>query len=172
MQTAARAKQTTKEKRNPLLDQVKHTGLTHFKPNVALITTNRNINEGRKNSRLAGDENGDKDFEDDDDDDDVENPTISGRLKAISDRYLKSSTHRFLAKFYKNPSAKTDKSTVAESGEPYADKNKLNKVGKVAGEIKNIPVKWFPVEKKRYDLYGKTLSRHFDKAALRTSLVL
>lgn len=60
----------------------------------------------------------------DDDDDDIS--TISGRLKAISDRYLKSSTHRFLAKFYKNSSTKIDKS--AETEEPTKDEKKVNKV--------------------------------------------
>ncbi|VVC26729.1 PDZ domain [Cinara cedri] len=117
MQTAARTK-TTKEKRNPLLDQVKHTGLTHFKPNSA-ITANHNNNES-KHKVQCYDVDG---YEDEDDDEDVS--TISARLKAISDRYLKSSTHRFLAKLYKNPSTKTDKSAT-ETEEP--DKNKLNKV--------------------------------------------
>lgn len=116
MQTVARTK-TTKEKRNPLLDQVKHTGLTHFKPNSAVM--NHNNDESRNNMCSVGDE--DEDYDDED------NSTISSRLKAISDRYLKSSTHRFLAKFYKNPSTKTDKLT-AETEEPIADKNKIHKV--------------------------------------------
>jgi len=112
----ARNKQM-KEKRNPLLDQVKHTGLTHFKPN----TTIKNYHED--NICTVGVRDG-VDVVDDEDDDD--NSTISGRLKAISDRYLKSSTHRFLAKFYKNSSTKTNKSTEIE--EPNLGENKINKV--------------------------------------------
>lgn len=111
----------TKEKRNPLLDQVKHTGLTHFKASSTIknyhddkmytIGIRRDGVDGRCDAA-------------DDDDEDIS--TISGRLKAISDRYLKSSTHRFLAKFYKNSSTKTDKSTETE--EPNPDENKINKV--------------------------------------------
>lgn len=107
----------TKEKRNPLLDQVKHTGLTYFKPN----TTIKNCHEDICTTGVRRDG---VDAADDEDDDD--NSTISGRLKAISDRYLKSSTHRFLAKFYKNSSIKTNKSTEIE--EPNLDENKINKI--------------------------------------------
>ncbi|XP_060868233.1 PDZ domain-containing protein 2-like isoform X2 [Metopolophium dirhodum] len=114
---SARNKQT-KEKRNPLLDQVKHTGLTHFKPNTTII------NYHEDNIYTTGVRRDGVDVVDDDDDDD--NSTISGRLKAISDRYLKSSTHRFLAKFYKNSSTKTNKSTETE--EPNLGENKINKV--------------------------------------------
>jgi len=116
----------TKEKRNPLLDQVKHTGLTHFKPS-SVIT---NYHESKKTCTTGMRDNN---YGDDDDDDDNDNgddnediPTISGRLKAISDRYLKSSTHRFLAKFYKNSSIKTDKSAEAE--QPNTNENKITKV--------------------------------------------
>lgn len=116
---SARGKQV-KEKRNPLLDQVKHTGLTHFKPSSTIIT---NRHEGKTST--AGDHC------DGNDDDDVDEniPTISGRLKAISDKYLKSSTHRFLAKFYKNPSTKSNEKS-AEIEEPNSNEhaNKINKV--------------------------------------------
>lgn len=117
---SARGKQI-KEKRNPLLDQVKHTGLTYFKPS-STITTNRH--EDRTCSAgIRCDDNGN----DDDDDEDIS--TISGRLKAISDRYLKSSTHRFLAKFYKNPSTKPADEKSAEIEEPNnTSANKINKV--------------------------------------------
>ncbi|XP_025195943.1 inaD-like protein isoform X2 [Melanaphis sacchari] len=116
---SARNKQT-KEKRNPLLDQVKHTGLTHFKPN----TTIKNYHEDKI---CTNDVHRDGiDGADDEDGGDEDISTISGRLKAISDRYLKSSTHRFLAKFYKNSPIKTDKSTETE--EPNLDENKINKV--------------------------------------------
>jgi len=115
---SAHSKQT-KEKRNPLLDQVKHTGLTHFKPPN---TTIKNYHED--NICTTGVRRDGVDVIDDDDYDD--NSTISGRLKAISDRYLKSSTHRFLAKFYKNSSTKTNKSTETE--EPNLGENKINKV--------------------------------------------
>jgi len=114
---SARNKQI-KEKRNPLLDQVKHTGLTHFKPN----TTIKNHHED--NICTVGVRRDGVDVVDDEDDDD--NSTISGRLKAISDRYLKSSTHRFLAKFYKNSSTKINKSTETE--ESNLSENKINKV--------------------------------------------
>lgn len=110
---SSRGKQT-KEKRNPLLDQVKHTGLTHFKPNLS--TKNYH---GSKMYTLDN-------CSDDDDDDDEDISKMSGRLKAISDRYLKSSTHRFLAKFYKNSSSKSDKSTETE--ESNKDDHKINKV--------------------------------------------
>jgi len=102
-----------KEKRNPLLDQVKHTGLTHFKPGPAIAN--------RHGGKTRDDDRGGAYVDDDDDDDDDDISTISGRLKAISDRYLKSSTHRFLAKLYKNPSVKTGKPTGTER--PDADKN-------------------------------------------------
>lgn len=114
-----------KEKRNPLLDQVKHTGLTHFKPNgtaAATITTtapdHRDALHERNGTCTTTDNNNDyyrhvDDSHDDDDDDDEDISTISGRLKAISDKYLKSSTHRFLAKFYKNSSVKTERSAGA-----------------------------------------------------------
>lgn len=112
---SARNKQI-KEKRNPLLDQVKHTGLTHFKPN----TSAENYYEDKIcATAVHGNDNSD-------DDDDIS--TISGRLKAISDRYLKSSTHRFLAKLYKNSSTKTDK--LAETEEPIKNEDKINKVSK------------------------------------------
>lgn len=114
---SSRSKQT-KEKRNPLLDQVKHTGLTHFKPN--LTTKNYNGN------KLCNLENCSDDDDDDDDNNDEDISKMSGRLKAISDRYLKSSTHKFLAKFYKNSSTKTDKSTETE--ESNKDNHKINKV--------------------------------------------
>ncbi|XP_026809956.1 PDZ domain-containing protein 2-like isoform X2 [Rhopalosiphum maidis] len=116
---SARNKQT-KEKRNPLLDQVKHTGLTHFKPN----TTIKNHYEDK--ICTIGVHRDGVDGADNEDCGDEDNSTISGRLKAISDRYLKSSTHRFLAKFYKNSSIKTDKSTETE--EPNLGENKINKV--------------------------------------------
>lgn len=110
----SRSKQT-KEKRNPLLDQVKHTGLTHFKPNLS----SKNY-QGNKICTLENCS------DDDDDDDDEDISKMSGRLKAISDRYLKSSTHRFLAKFYKNSSSKSDKSTETE--ESNKDDHKISKV--------------------------------------------
>lgn len=111
----SRSKQT-KEKRNPLLDQVKHTGLTHFKPNTKNYHGNKMFTLDNRS--------------DNDDDDDVEDISkMSGRLKAISDRYLKSSTHRFLAKFYKNSSTKSDKSTETE--ESNNDDNKINKVSNI-----------------------------------------
>lgn len=125
-----RDRMPTKEKRNPLLDQVRHTGLTHFKPNptvkddradaAARVCSNDDDDNGDGDD--GGDNNGD-----DDDDDDADNPTISDRLKAISDKYLKSSTHRFLAKFYKNGSAKTDKSITGTDG-PNVNENNINKV--------------------------------------------
>jgi len=115
----ARNKQT-KEKRNPLLDQVKHTGLTHFKPN----STIKNYHED-KVCTIGVRRDGVDAVVDDEDDDDEDISTISGRLKAISERYLKSSTHRFLAKFYKNSSTKTDKS--AEIDESNSGE-KINKV--------------------------------------------
>jgi len=114
---SSRNKQT-KEKRNPLLDQVKHTGLTHFKPN----TTIKNYHE--ENICTIDIRRDGVDVADDEDDDD--NTTISGRLRAISDRYLKSSTHRFLAKFYKNSSSKTNE--LSETEEPNSGENKINKV--------------------------------------------
>jgi len=110
----------TKEKRNPLLDQVKHTGLTHFKPN----TTIKNYYENKICTNGVHCDGVDGADVEDGGDEDIS--TISGRLKAISDRYLKSSTHRFLAKFYKNSSTKTDKSTETE--EPNLGENKINKV--------------------------------------------
>lgn len=117
---SSRNKQT-KERRNPLLDQVKHTGLTHFKPRP---TVKHSADEDR--TCTTGRDYADHVDDDDDDDDDI--TTITSRLKAISDRYLKSSTHRFLAKLYKNSSAKDDgKST--ENEEPNMEKNQINKVG-------------------------------------------
>lgn len=108
----------TKEKRNPLLDQVKHTGLTHFKPQNSTLKSR--LEDRTCTSGIHS--------RDDGDDDDVEDvSTISGRLKSISDRYLKSSTHRFLAKFYKNSSVKTNNSGLEE---PNADENNTNKVSK------------------------------------------
>lgn len=108
---SSRNNKQTKERRNPLLDQIKHTGLTHFKPSSTV----------KHDSAVIGDyvDGGVQD------DDDV--TTITDRLKAISDRYLKSSTHRFLAKFYKNSPAKPD-GKLAEDREPIAEKNQINKV--------------------------------------------
>lgn len=108
----------TKEKRNPLLDQVKHTGLTHFKPNSTI--------KSRHEDRTCTSGIHSRDGGDDDDVEDVS--TISGRLKSISDRYLKSSTHRFLAKFYKNSSVKTNNSAGPE--ESNVNENSTNKVSK------------------------------------------
>ncbi|XP_025404881.1 PDZ domain-containing protein 2-like isoform X2 [Sipha flava] len=116
---SARNKQA-KEKRNPLLDQVKHTGLTHFKPN----STVRHNHEDRRTYAAGVQCNNVSDDVDDSDDEDIS--TISGRLRAISDKYLKSSTHRFLAKLYKNPSVKNDKPT--ETGESNTNEKKTNKV--------------------------------------------
>lgn len=128
---SARGKQV-KEKRNPLLDQVKHTGLTHFKPSSTIIT---NRHEGKTcTAGIHCDSNDD----DNDNDDDEDIPTISGRLKAISDKYLKSSTHRFLAKFYKNPSSKLDEKS-AEIEEPNTNEN-TNKINKVSNKYtRKIP---------------------------------
>lgn len=125
---SARNKQA-KEKRNPLLDQVKHTGLTHFKPN-SIVRHNREDRTCAPGVRCNdGDchRYDDDDGDDVDDDDDEDISTISSRLRAISDKYLKSSTHRFLAKFYKSPSIKTDKPTAGTVG-PNIDENKPNKV--------------------------------------------
>ncbi|XP_050424861.1 inaD-like protein [Adelges cooleyi] len=79
-----------KEKRNPLLDQIKHTGLTHFKPH----TTNNEIHV----DSVCKVENVEED----------NGETKTSRLKTISDKYLKTATHRFLAKLYKNSSNKTN----------------------------------------------------------------
>lgn len=116
MTQSSRSKQS-KEKRNPLLDQVKHTGLTHFKPNS---TVKHNHGDTICTIGVRSDDV-------DDDDDDM--TTITSRLKAISDRYLKSSTHRFLAKFYKNSSTKIDDKST-DNQEPDTKENQINKVGK------------------------------------------
>lgn len=113
----------TKEKRNPLLDQVRHTGLTHFKPNPT-------VKDDRADAaaRVCVNDGDDDDEDGGDDGDDADNPTISDRLKAISDKYLKSSTHRFLAKFYRNGSAaKTDKPITGTDGR-NVNENNINKV--------------------------------------------
>lgn len=115
-----RDRRPAKEKRNPLLDQVRHTGLTHFKPNPTVKDDCAD-----EAARVCVD---DGDDDDGDDGDDADNPTISDRLKAISDKYLKSSTHRFLAKFYRNGSAaKTDKPITGTDG-PNVNENNINKV--------------------------------------------
>ncbi len=131
----------TKEKRNPLLERVKHTKLTYFK----------------SEDELAGDECGDADgptsldnFENDftfcyqnrspmfksewnlsqvrpsSTSSKSENFGFSSRLRAISDKYLKSSTNRILAKLYRtSPSVPRKPPSVTASDRRENDIKKL-----------------------------------------------
>ncbi|XP_050525160.1 PDZ domain-containing protein 2-like [Daktulosphaira vitifoliae] len=106
-----RTRQQIKEKRNPLLDQIKHTGLTHFKPTA---TSNNSHDDSIYKGNLT---------------EKNEEETKPSRLKSLSDKYLKSSTQRFLAKLYKNSPNKAhsqnENSSSAVEEPPPRNKVKL-----------------------------------------------
>lgn len=101
----------SREKRNPLLDKVKHTRLSCFRSSVASqvdVPSSSTVD-----SLLA------------DDDSSIYNSLprsscLAAKLRAMSEKYLQSSTNRFITKLYKN-----QEPPLAESTPSKTDKKRL-----------------------------------------------
>lgn len=109
-----------KEKRNPLLEKVKNTRLTCFKSqnfNPSLYAfpmtpscyddNDTDVPESPSKSRSKSewnltDTSDSSNVSVNDTDGKIDNSGISSKLRAISDKYLKSSTNKLLAKLYKS----------------------------------------------------------------------
>lgn len=99
-----------REKRNPLLDRVKHTRLSCFRSNSSASTLIDvpSCSSGEKNAEFGQSSDSQSlDFDllgvSDKYDSLNRASCFTAKLRAMSERYLQSSTNKFLNKLYKNP---------------------------------------------------------------------
>lgn len=131
----------SREKRNPLLDRVKHTRLSCFRSssnasqfdtpststdsvsssNFALSTDASYVtNDNNRNTNLIDDANSPLFYVNNNNYDSLPRTScFAAKLRAMSEKYLHSSTNKFLAKLYKN-----QESPVAESTPTKVNKRK------------------------------------------------
>lgn len=101
----------SREKRNPLLDRVKHTRLSCFRSSVSSQVDVPASSSG-VDTLLTDDDNSIYDSL-------PRSSCLAAKLRAMSEKYLQSSTNKFLTKLYKNqdppPSSKTDKKRLVRA---------------------------------------------------------
>lgn len=106
----------SREKRNPLLDRVKHTRLSCFRSSVSSqvdVPSSSGVDNLSNHSRNKG-------LLTDDDssiyDSLPRSSCLAAKLRAMSEKYLQSSTNRFLTKLYKNhDTPKNDKKKLVRA---------------------------------------------------------
>ncbi|CAH1965243.1 unnamed protein product [Acanthoscelides obtectus] len=98
-----------REKKNPLLDRVKHTRLSCFRSNsnVSMSGAPSCSSADVENTAASSEELEVKDLDDVDSitpqSDSNRSSCFAAKLRAMSEKYLNSSTNRFLTKIYRNP---------------------------------------------------------------------
>ncbi|XP_033607001.1 PDZ domain-containing protein 2 isoform X3 [Cryptotermes secundus] len=108
----------SREKRNPLLDRVKNTRLSCFKSSTNILTVTEPEHQDllqlvKQGPRFSVSESNDNVvyFGDGEMDDPSRHKTstscLSAKLRAMSEKYLRSSTNKFLAKLYRNAGSST-----------------------------------------------------------------
>lgn len=109
-----RQARASREKRNPLLDRVKNTRLSCFKSSTNILTvTEPEHQDLLQGPRFSVSESNDNVvyFGDGEMDDPTTHRTstscLSAKLRAMSEKYLRSSTNKFLAKLYRNAGSST-----------------------------------------------------------------
>lgn len=103
----------SREKRNPLLDRVKHTRLSCFRSSQVDVPSSSGVNNSNSHSRNKG-----LLTEDDSSmyDSLPKSSCLAAKLRAMSEKYLQSSTNRFLTKLYKNhDTPKSDKKRLVRA---------------------------------------------------------
>lgn len=103
----------SREKRNPLLDRVKHTRLSCFRSSVSsqldVPSSSGMDNINRNKGLLTEDDNSIYDSL-------PRSSCLAAKLRAMSEKYLQSSTNKFLTKLYKNhDNPKSDKKRLVRA---------------------------------------------------------